>query len=227
MSIRVAAVDDHPLYRGGILFALGRECDMLVVGEGSCASDAIRIAGELAPDVIILDMTMPGGGMTALEIIARENPDVAVLVLTVDAREEQVLAALRIGARGYLLKGSGGTELVKAVRQLSEGECYVSPELAARMLTRLSVPATSPAHAEGGFSELSSREEQILSRLVEGLSNKEIANRLILSEKTIKHYVTSILQKLKVRNRVEAAILASERSASRMRPDGRGQVRLV
>ena len=209
--IRVAAIDDHPLYLDGVIFTLAAQVDIEIVGQGVSASDAVRIASDLAPDVLIVDMTMPGGGMSAVEAIARDNPGVAILVLTVDLNEERVLAALRHGARGYLLKGSSSVELIKAVRQLSQGECYVSPRLAAAMLTQMSAPETSPRAQKDGFSGLSSREEQILSRLVEGMSNKEIANKLILSEKTIKHYVTSILQKLKVRNRVEAALLASDR----------------
>ena len=210
-KIRIAVVDDHPLLRDGVVVTLAAQADMEIVGLGGSAADAVRLARENAPDVMILDMSMPGGGMAAVEHIAQHFPDVKTLMLTVVADEEQVCSALRLGARGYLLKGSSGTELAQSVRLLHDGEFYVSPPLAAKLLSRFGSSAASKVIGKDPFSCLSAREEQILSNIVVGLSNKEIGNKLALSEKTVKHYVTSILQKLHVRNRVEAAILASDR----------------
>jgi DNA-binding NarL/FixJ family response regulator len=213
--IRVGVVDDHPLYRDGVVFTLGSQPDIEVVGQGASADDAIRIATDHRPDVIVLDMSMPGGGIDAVEKLARDHPTVKTLMLTVVADEEQVRTALRHGARGYLLKGTSGPELVQTVRVVSQGECYVSPCLAAKLLMRTSLASTRTEKQTDRFSDLTPREEQILSILVEGRSNKEIGNKLDLSEKTIKHHLTNILQKLQVRNRVEAALLASGRMSQR------------
>jgi two-component system nitrate/nitrite response regulator NarL len=214
-KIRVGVVDDHPLYRDGVVFTLAAQPDIEIVGQGSSAEDAIRIAAESRPDVVVLDMTMPGGGMNAVEAIALQHPLVKTLMLTVVADEEQVCTALKRGARGYLLKGASGPELVQTVRLLSQGECYVSPCLAAKLLMRSGLGRGSAEKHSDRFSDLTPREEQILSILVEGRSNKEIGNKLDLSEKTIKHHLTNILQKLQVRNRVEAALLASGRMSQR------------
>ena len=210
-KIRVCVVDDHPMFRDGVAFTLAAQADMEVVGLGGSAADAVRMASENSPDVIVLDMTMPGGGMTAVAQIGQHFPQVRTLMLTVVADEEQVCTALKLGARGYLLKGSSGTELAQSVRLINDGEFYVSPPLAAKLLGRFGSGAVSGIVGKDRFSCLSAREEQILSNIVEGMSNKEIGNKLALSEKTIKHHVTSILQKLRVRNRVEAAILAADR----------------
>jgi len=214
-KIRVGVVDDHPLYRDGVVYTLAAQPDIQVVGQGSSAEDAIRIAAEGEPDVIVLDVSMPGGGMNAIEAITLQCPKVKTLMLTVVADEEQVCTALKRGARGYLLKGASGPELVQTVRMLSQGECYVSPSLAAKLLMRSSIGGASTGSHSDRFAELTPREEQILSILVEGRSNKEIGNKLDLSEKTIKHHLTNILQKLQVRNRVEAALLASGRMSQR------------
>jgi DNA-binding NarL/FixJ family response regulator len=214
-KIRVGVVDDHPLYRDGVVFTLAAQSDITVVGQGASAADAVRIAHEQQPDVLVLDMSMPGGGLNAIETIALRNPSVKTLMLTVVADEDQVCTALKQGAGGYLLKGTSGPELVQTVRLISQGENYVSPSLAAKLLMR---SGSGPAREEkrpDRFSGLTPREEQILSILVEGHSNKEIGNKLDLSEKTIKHHLTNILQKLQVRNRVEAALLASDRMSHR------------
>ncbi len=214
-KIRVGVVDDHPLYRDGVVFTLAAQPDIEVVGQGSSAADAIKIATENKPDVLVLDMSMPGGGMNAIEALTFHHPMIKTLMLTVVAEEEQVCTALKKGARGYLLKGASGPELVQTVRVLSQGECYVSPCLAAKLLMRSGLGQAEAEPRSDRFSDLTPREEQILSILVEGRSNKEIGNKLDLSEKTIKHHLTNILQKLQVRNRVEAALLASGRMTQR------------
>jgi DNA-binding NarL/FixJ family response regulator len=214
-KIRVGVVDDHPLYRDGVVFTLAAQPDIEIVGQGASAADAVRIAQEHQPDVLVLDMTMPGGGLNAIEAIALKHPAVKTLMLTVVADEDQVCTALKQGAGGYLLKGTSGPELVQTVRLISQGENYVSPNLAAKLLMRSGSAPTREERRPDRFSGLTPREEQILSILVEGHSNKEIGNKLDLSEKTIKHHLTNILQKLQVRNRVEAALLASDRMSHR------------
>jgi two-component system, NarL family, nitrate/nitrite response regulator NarL len=212
IKIRVGVIDPHPLFRDGVILALEAQPDIEVVGLGASAADAVRIACESEPDVIVLDTT--DGGLDAVDVIARQRPMLKILILTAVTDEEQVCAALSRGARGYLAKGTGGPELVQAVRALNQGESHVSPSLAAKLLMR-SKPDRVAKPADR-FSDLTPREEQILSILSNGRSNKEIGNTLDLSEKTIKHHVTNILQKLHVRNRVEAALLASDRPPQRL-----------
>jgi two-component system, NarL family, nitrate/nitrite response regulator NarL len=218
-KIRVGVMDQHPLFRDGVIFTLEAQPDMEVIGQGASVRDAVRIAQESKPDVIVLDISMPGCGMDALEAITQQHALVRILILSVVADEEQVCAALKRGACGYLLKGTSGSELVQAVRMLDQGESYVSPSLAAKLLMRSGLNSTSAAKPADRFSHLTPREDQILSILGKGRSNKEIGNKLDLSEKTVKHHITNILQKLQVRNRVEAALLASDRAPQPTTPD--------
>jgi DNA-binding NarL/FixJ family response regulator len=212
-KIRVAVVDEYPLFRDGVAYTLEGESDMVVVGRGVTARDAIRLAGETEPDVMVLDGSLLGTTPEVLNDLLLRHPAARILALAVMADEEQVTSALKQGVRGFLLKGTSERELVQTVRALSRGEYYVSPSVAAKLLLRGSPGETNA----GKFSDLTRREEQILSILVEGHSNKEIGNKLALSEKTIKHHITSILQKLQVRNRVEAALLASGRTSPGVR----------
>lgn len=210
-KIRVVLVDDHPLLREGVASTLEAEPDFEVVAQGSNAKDALTLARDHMPDVIMLDVSMDGGGINAASAIAAACPIVKIVMLTVSEDEDDVLAALKVGARGYVLKGVGGPELVRIVRLVDQGESYVTPSLAASLLGELreqKKPAPDP------LSELTDRERQILELLATGRSNKEIAGKLFLSEKTVKHYMTNILQKLQVRNRVEAALLAQKRTRS-------------
>ncbi|RDI56319.1 response regulator [Microvirga subterranea] len=210
-KIRVGIVDDHPLYRDGVVFALESEPDIEVVGQGETAEDAFQIARDSAPDILLLDMNMPGGGLNAVSKISLRCSSTKTLMLTVVDDEDGVRTALRRGARGYLLKGTTSSELVKAIRVVSKGQNYVSPNFAAQLFKGRDERGSSVEKAAKTFPELSSREEQILSLLVQGLSNRLIGNELGLTEKTVKGYVTVIMEKLNVRNRVEAAMLAAER----------------
>jgi two-component system nitrate/nitrite response regulator NarL len=206
-KIRIAVIDDHPMLRAGVTQTLKAEPDFEVVGEGGSASDAIRIARDELPDIMLLDVSLPGGGIEAAQAIASACPVVKVVMLTVLQNEESVSAALQAGARGYILKGISGPDFVRTVRDIDRGEDYVSPGLAARLLA--AAKAKNP-HMPNPLSALTAREEQILSLVAEGLSNKEVGAQLKLSEKTVKYYMTNILQKLQVRNRVEAALLAQK-----------------
>jgi two-component system, NarL family, nitrate/nitrite response regulator NarL len=207
-AIRIVVVDDHPMLRQGIVHVLSGESDLRVVGEGANADEALRLAVELMPDVLLLDVNMPGGGLNALEAIAASCPAIAVLVISVHDDGETVAAALRKGARGYAQKGIDRRELIETVRSLHRGDHYVSPSLAVRLLADAKRDDRG-RHAAERLRELTVRETQILHHLAKGLSNKQIGAALSLSEKTIKHYVTNVLQKLQVSNRISAALIVA------------------
>ena len=214
-KIRVAVVDDHPLYRDGVVFALESEPDIEVIGQGETAPEALQIAHEHTPDVILLDMNMPGGGINAMAKIAQRYPSTKALMLTVVDDEDEVRSALRKGARGYLLKGTGSSELVNAIRLVNKGQNYVSPGFAAQLIMSRGSEESTPSEAPKRFPELSDREEQILMLILQGLSNKLIGGELGVTEKTVKGYLTSVMDKLQVRNRVEAAMIAAERMSGK------------
>jgi DNA-binding NarL/FixJ family response regulator len=208
-------VDDHSLYRDGVIFALESETDMEVVAQGETANDAYQIALDQSPDVLLLDMNMPGGGINAVAKIALRCPSTRTLMLTVVDDEDEVRSVLRKGARGYLLKGTSSSELANAVRVVSRDQSYVSPSFAAQLIMSRGAEDVDAKETTGKFPELSEREEQILLLIHRGLSNRLIGDELGLTEKTVKGYVTNIMEKLQVRNRVEAAMIAAERTSNR------------
>jgi two-component system nitrate/nitrite response regulator NarL len=201
--IRVAVADDHPMFRAGVVGSLREVQGIEVVGEAGDAESALSLARTELPDVIILDIAMPGGGLTAAREIAAACPATRIVMLTVSEDEDDLLAAVKAGASGYVLKGAGAGELVSIIRSVNAGEVYVAPALAWGMLREMQTPRTSP------FDELTEREREVLELVAEGLSNQEVGDRLGLAEKTIKHYMTNILGKLQVRSRVEAALLVA------------------
>ena len=209
-GIRACVVDKHPLFRDGVILALTSQADVEIVGHGSMTEDAIRLAKEHVPDIMVIDAGILGQSMDTVEAILQQGSTIAILLLADTAEEEHVYAALKSGVRGYILKGANRAELLQAVSVLGQGQSFISPSLAAKLLMRsgpahyVEVKASSP-----NLPHLTPRERQILSILVQGRSNKEIGNSLDLSEKTIKHHLTNILQKLRVRNRVEAALMMS------------------
>jgi two-component system, NarL family, nitrate/nitrite response regulator NarL len=208
IPIRTAIVDDHPLFREGVAKLLARTPGVEIVADGSTAVDAVHIARQLVPDVLLLDLKLPDDGAAAASTIAREHPSVRIVILTASDSDSDVAAMLRLGVHGYLLKGCTGQEIVRAVQRVYAGEFYVTPSLATRLLTEMTIPA---ANAGDGSEELSSREEIILAQVSKGLTNKEIARALNLREKTVKHYMTNIMQKLGVRNRLEAVLVGQKR----------------
>jgi two-component system nitrate/nitrite response regulator NarL len=208
--IRVAVVDDHPIMRDGLVYTFDRETDFEVVGQGASGTEAIQIAELLLPDLIFLDINMPGDGLDAARNISTRCPAVRIIMLTAHDGEQQVVDALRGGASGYVVKGISSEELVKTARAVHGGEAYVSPALAARLLGMRGRQASAARPAQS-FVDLTAREEQILRLVCEGQSNKEIGEQIGLTEKTVKHYMTNILQKLHARNRVEAALIARQR----------------
>lgn len=205
--IHVLIVDDHPLFRDGVVQTLRADNEIEIVGQAKTAAEAILLANELVPDIVLLDITIPGGGLNAAQKIAASLPIARIIMLTASEAEEDVLTALKAGARGYILKGVSGDELLKIVHNVYDGEAYVTPSLAVTLLAELqNQHRVQPA--SGPLDELTERERQILEKVAAGMSNKEIAHELALSEKTVKNYMTNILQKLQVRNRVEAALVA-------------------
>ena len=207
----VVVVDDHPLYRSGVVKSLTDDGRFCVVAEASNADDAVRLARELKPDVMMLDISMPGNGVEAARQIAASMPGVNIAMLTVSEADDDIMGALQAGAKGYLLKGVSAEELAGILAGIANGESYVSPGLAARLLVSMRAgPAGAARPTNTPLATLTAREEQILKLVAQGLSNKEVGRKLDLQEKTVKHYMTSILQKLNARNRVEAAVLAKE-----------------
>jgi two-component system nitrate/nitrite response regulator NarL len=196
-AITIAIVDDHPLFREGVSRTLSEIDDFVVVGEGASADDAATLAASHGPDVLLLDVSMPGGGIDAISEILARSPQTKVLMLTASEEVEPLVAALRRGAAGYVVKGVGARELAEAIRTVLGGSWFVSPSMRARMVEKsLFVERTS----------MTRRETEVIELVAEGLSNKHIARRLDLQEKTIKHHMTEILSKLGATNRAEAAI---------------------
>ncbi|WP_163264743.1 LuxR C-terminal-related transcriptional regulator [Chelativorans alearense] len=205
-AIRIAVIDDHPLFREGVTRSLSESGGFEIVGEGATKEDALRITDAKRPEIVLLDISMPGGGLNAIEAILARHPGQKILLLTVSERTEDVATALNSGAKGYVLKGVGSRALAEILRAVAAGESYVSPSLSARLLSDLSArsglpPMTNP------LATLTMREKEILRLVASGLSNKHVARRLDLQEKTVKHHMTRILAKLDVSNRTQAAMV--------------------
>jgi DNA-binding NarL/FixJ family response regulator len=208
-SIRVLIADDHPLFRDGMRGLLGSLPDMEVVGEASSGEQAIELARELQPDVILMDIQMPGiNGIEATREILHTSPRIGVLVVTMFEDDDSVFAAMRAGARGYLLKDSSGQEVGHAVRAVASGEAIFGPGVAQRLISFFSAP--SPAVSRRAFPELTRREEEILSLVAQGKINQEIAKELFVSLKTVRNHVSNIFLKLQVADRAQAVIRARE-----------------
>ena len=209
-KIHVVIADDHTLFREGLAGIISATEDFEVVGQAGSMQEAVQLARDLLPDIILLDIDMPGGGLEAARIVAEELPVTRIVVLTSSEEDDHLIGALKIGARAYILKGVAARELIRILRAVWAGESYVPPILAASLLLEMRESHSQEKQATSPLDELTARERQILEGLAAGLSNKEIGEQLFLSEKTVKHYMTNILQKLQVRNRVEAALLAQK-----------------
>ena len=207
-EIRVVLVDDHPIYREGVARTLADAGGIDVVGQAADGDTAVTVVRDTQPDLVLLDISMPrGGGLPALARIVQLDCPPKVAMLTASEEDDDLMQALKLGALGYVLKGVGAGELVEVVRGLADGQSYVSPGLAGRLLVGLRNRGSVAANP---LADLTKREEDILRLVAQGLSNREVGQALDLQEKTVKHYMTAILQKLHVRNRVEAAMLARE-----------------
>lgn len=208
--ISIVVVDDHPLFREGVVSTLMESGSFNVVAQAGTLDDAVLQAEKHLPDLLLLDVSMPGGGIEAARIIAERVPIVKVIMLTVSEQENDVQAALRAQARGYVLKGVASENLIAILKDIHNGDSYISPNLAANLLMRNSDDKKNADPTEE--FDLNDRERQILEKLASGMSNREIADDIYLSEKTVKHYMTNIMHKLHVSNRVQAAIKAYQMS---------------
>ena len=207
-KIRILLVDDHALFREGVKHTLTRHEDFEIVAEAGDAAGALDRARACLPDIVLLDINLPDRpGIDVVTDLQAELPYCKVIMLTVLEDHESLMAAITNGARGYVLKGVGGEELARIIRSIHAGETYVTPAMAAQLLTEL---AHQQHAASDPHRQLTEREHAILELVAEGKTNKEIGTVMYLSEKTVKHYMTNILQKLQVRNRVEAALKARE-----------------
>ncbi len=211
--LTVAIFDDHELFRKGVADTLECDPDIKVVAEGANANEALELTREYNPDIVLLDVSMPGGGVNAAVSIHSKCPRVNIAMLTISEEEDDVYSAIRAGAKGYVLKGIGGNRLVEIVKNICVGETYISPGLALKMLSDASQHQQSGGIEKVKIADLTDREEQILQGVSRGLSNKEIGEEINIREKTVKHHMTNILKKLHARNRVEAVIKARELSA--------------
>lgn len=213
MPIKVLIADDHAFYREGVRAFLSNTADVEVVGEANNGDEAVAKAADLAPNVILMDLKMPGmNGIEATRRIHETDQSVGVLVLTMFDDDASVFAAMRAGARGYLLKDADKDEVVRAIVAVERGEAIFSPAIAQRMIQYFSTApsASSIKKQPGEFSELTERELEILNLIAKGDNNNTIANKLSLSIKTVQNYVSSILTKLQVADRAQAIVRARE-----------------
>lgn len=209
-AIRVLIVDDHPIFRDGMRALLGSLPDAEAVGEASDGRIAVAMADTLAPDVVLMDLQLPEmHGIEATRRIVAAHPEIAVLVLSMSDDDESVFAAMRAGARGYVLKGADHDEIHRAIVAAAAGEAIFGPAVARRLMALFSVPRTRGPGSDA-FPDLTERELEILELIARGTANATIAERLGLTLKTVRNHVSSILNKLQVVDRATAIVLARE-----------------
>jgi NarL family two-component system response regulator LiaR len=212
-NIRILIVDDHLVVREGLRALIDVQPDMELVGEAADGVEAVQKARSLQPDVILLDLVMPRkGGLEAIGEIKGENPDMRILVLTSFAEDDRVFPAIKAGALGYLLKDSSAQELLQAVRDVYRGEPTMHPTIARKLMRELQRPPELPPTED----PLTEREVEVLKFVAQGLSNQEIADILVISERTVRTHVTNILSKLYLANRTQAALYALREGLARL-----------
>ena len=212
-AIRVLIADDHARFREGLRVMLRREDELTVVGEAADGDAAVALAADLQPDVVLMDLQMPGmHGVAATRQIIETSPHIRVLVLTMYEDDDMVFAALRAGARGYVLKGADKAELLRAIRGVASGEAIFGPAVAHRLMHFFATQRPTPAPA---FPELTEREREILGMIAQGWNNTEIASRLVVSLKTVRNHVSNIFSKLEVSDRAEAIVRARKAGMGR------------
>jgi DNA-binding NarL/FixJ family response regulator len=210
--IRIAVIDDHPLFREGVVRSLSEIEGFQIVGQGASAADAVAIARERSPDVVLMDVSMPGNGLAAIGAVLGGCLGTKVIMLTVSESGQDVARAVGCGAAGYVLKGVGAHSLAEIIRTVARGEAYVSPSLSAQLFASLGQGGLSSVPANP-LSVLNDKELEILTLVGSGQSNKRVALTLSLHEKSIKRHLTQIFRKLKVSNRTEAAMALRDFSA--------------
>lgn len=209
--IRVFIIDDHTLFRSGIKLLLERQEGFEVIGEAGDGLDGVKRAKKLKPDVVLLDLHMPGtSGLDAIPLLLEEVPQTQIIMLTVSEDAEDLLDALRAGARGYLLKNIETDFLLDSIRRAAAGESVMSPQMAAKLADAMRKPQQYHSNTEPSLVELSPREREVIVCLARGGSNKEIARALDMAESTVKIHVQGILRKLNLSSRVQAAVYAVE-----------------
>lgn len=217
--IRVLIIDDHTLFRSGIKLLLQRQEGFEVVGEAGDGLDGVKRAKQLQPDVVLLDLHMPGtSGLEAIPLLREEVPQTQIIMLTVSEDAEDLLEALRAGARGYLLKNIETDFLLDSIRRAANGESVMSSQMAGKLADVMRLGQKSPGQAEANPEKLTPREREIIAMLAGGASNKEIARTLDLAESTVKIHVQGILRKLNLASRVQAAVYAVEHGLAADKP---------
>jgi DNA-binding NarL/FixJ family response regulator len=206
--IRILMADDHTLFRDGMRALFGTLPDTELVGEAANGSEAVTLSEELQPDVVLMDIQMPElNGVEATRQIVQTSPHIGVIIVTMFEDDDSVFAAMRAGARGYVLKGADQEEMLRAIRAVSRGEALFGPTIAARLTSFFS---NSSSHAATAFPNLTDREREVLNLLAQGLNNQDIASRLVISVKTARNHVSNIFSKLQVVDRVQAIIRARD-----------------
>ncbi len=207
-NIRIVVADDHALFRGGLDALFLSVPDTEVVGEAATGEEAVARAADLQPDVVLMDIQMPGiNGIEATRTIVRDSPHIGVIVVTMFEDDDSVFAAMRAGARGYVLKGADQDEILKVIRAVAAGEAHFGPEIARRLMGFFSAPRPNPVEA---FPELTAREREVLDLIAAGKNNQEIARHLYLSPKTVRNHISNIFTKLQVADRAQAIVRARE-----------------
>lgn len=207
-QIRILVADDHPVVRDGLTTMLATQPDFQVVGEAENGNEVVNLAERLKVDIVLLDLEMPGmDGVEALQALQYQKPEIKAIVFTAFDTDERILGALKAGAQGYLLKGAPREELFKAIRVVSEGGSLLQPVVASKLLQHMS---TQAGKGQPAFEDLTEREMEVLRLLAQGKPNKEIAETLVITERTVKFHVSSILSKLGAGNRTEAVMIAAQ-----------------
>jgi DNA-binding NarL/FixJ family response regulator len=212
-KIRVLVADDHALFREGVNALLAATPDIEVIGEASSGDEAVDRAEQLGPDVILMDINMPGiNGIDATRTILQRSPQMGIVMITMLEDDSSVFAAMRAGARGYVLKGAHHNEMLNAIRAVAQGQALFGPGIARRMVNffRASGERQREPSSETAFPELTEREREILELVAQGRKNPEIADRLVISPKTVRNHITNIFSKLQVADRSEAIIQARD-----------------
>jgi len=213
--MRILLVDDHVLFREGVTSLLNSQPDMELVGEAGTVAEAIALTEKLQPDLVLMDFGLPDGtGLDATRAILDDQPETDIVFLTFHDDDERLFAAIREGAKGYLLKNVSTSELLKYLRGLEKGQAAVTPDMTSRILEEFARSRPAEAADRPDLNELTPRELEVLEELTTGATNGEIADRLIISKNTVKNHVSSILTKLDVENRREAARVARRRGLS-------------
>ena len=208
-TIRIVIADDHPVFRFGLRALLNAMPDTTVIGEVTTGEQAIELAGSVRPDVILMDINMPGvNGIEATRRIRETHPEIHILIVTM-LEDETVFAAMRVGARGYVVKGAEPGEILRAIRAVADGEAIFSPGIAERLIHYFTIPPVAAGDRTAPiFPNLTEREREVLGLIAQGLTNSAIAEQLVLSPKTVRNYITEIFSKLQVADRAQAIIRA-------------------